>query len=131
MRNDNGLLIDEDGRPYGHIFTLNGNGFAPTGGVGPIDGDAIADHNRALDEALILGLDENCEIGQCGFFYWKPDEPCSFCRRGSVTTWTGVEVARGRVTGDKRRTVHFARNGKSFRGVLQRDADCFNFRRIG
>ena len=77
-------------------------------------------HNAALDKAFIAGLDTNCEIGMMGTFYYNQT-------KREVHTFNGTVVAPARVVG---KTSTFVRGGKVFRGRLQKDADCFNFKRI-
>jgi hypothetical protein len=76
-------------------------------------------HNKALDEARLTGLDKNCEIKQGGTFYYHP--------KNGVTTFLGTKVANAYVSGN---TITFIRAGKTYRGKLQKEADCFNFRRV-
>jgi hypothetical protein len=123
MRNDNGLLVIDqpDGKAQcvGCLFDFTGHGiFSPDGKV-EISKDEADIHNRLLAEGEIDGLDQNCAIGQGGTFYWSP-------ARG-VTTWTGVKVADYTING---RSLTFRRAGKVYRGRIQKDADCFNFRRV-
>jgi hypothetical protein len=80
-------------------------------------------HNAALDKALIEGLDNQCQVGQMGTFYFDKN-------KNLVHTWSGTPVS-DKVhlsAGGKRLT--FLRNGKQYRGILRRDADSFNFKRI-
>ena len=81
-------------------------------------------HNAVLDEAMLKGLDESCEVGQHGTLYLKdkPGQP------SEVQTWMGARVSDDIVI--RGGTITFRRNGKVYRGRLQREADCFNFRRI-
>jgi hypothetical protein len=85
--------------------------------VTPEEADA---HNAALDKAFIAGLDANCEIGMMGTFYYDG-------KKNIVHTFNGTLVAAARVVG---KTITFVRGGKLFRGRLQKNADCFNFKRI-
>ena len=76
-------------------------------------------HNALLSKAQIDGLDQNCEVGMGGTFYFID---------GKIQTWTGELVSRY-VQRDGN-TVIFDRNGKRFQGELDPEADCFSFERI-
>ena len=117
ITNDNGLLFQE-GRPLGHIWVSKEYGtFAPDGSV--ISREAAEVHNRLLDEMLVKGLEETCEVGQGGFLYYVG---------GRVTTWTGSLISNNvRVRGQ---IITFSLANKVFRGRLRKDADAFNFRRV-
>lgn len=118
MTNDCGLLI-KDGHCVGYLFNFQGHGtFSPDGKV-EVTQEQMDTHNRLLSEGEIKGLDECCQIGQCGTFYYV---------KGQVQTFVGVVVCESpRVRGN---VLTFTRKGKTFRGRLQADADCFNFKRI-
>jgi hypothetical protein len=80
-------------------------------------------HNRPLDEALLKGLDENCQIGQGGTFYVAKHE-------GGIAmkTFLGTPVSADvSVNGQ---SLTFRRKGKAFRGRMSKRHDMFNFRRI-
>lgn len=107
----------------GYLIDFKGHGvFSPNGKV-EISKEHMEAHNKALEEAELKGLDENCQIGQHGTFYYI---------NGTVQTFMGTKVNETiRLGGsNKRRTITFTRKGKVFRGVLRQDADCFNFKRI-
>lgn len=117
ITNDHGVLMTDDGHCLGYLFEFPGRGiYSPEGKVDVTKAEADA-HNRLLDEMLVKGLDENCQVGQYGTFYLKGDK---------VITWMGMFVAPAIRHGN---SVTFTRNGKTYRGRLQKDADCFNFRR--
>lgn len=118
ITNDNGLFI-QDGACLGYLFNFGQRGvFSPDGKV-EITAEAADAHNRLLGEAELLGLDQNCQVGQGGTFYYI---------RGLVQTWAGLLVSdKVKKAGS---SITFSRNGKVFRGRLQKDADCFNFRRV-
>lgn len=127
--NDNGLLVQvEDGNRQcvGCIFNFQGHGmFAPDGKI-TISGreltqSEIDTHNKTLSEGEIKGLDDNCQIGQRGTFYLSP--------KIGITTWMGVKVADYTLN-PQQTVVTFSRAGKTYRGRLQKDGDCFNFKRI-
>jgi hypothetical protein len=80
-------------------------------------------HNAALDKALVEGLDK-CPVGSGGDFYYDP-------RNLSVVTWAGSAVAFGyKISGGRRRTIEFVRNGMAFSGVLRSGTTCFFAKRI-
>lgn len=119
ITNDQGLLVCEDGTCLGYLFNFNGHGvFSPDGKV-EITPEQAETHNRVLAQAEIKGLDENCEIGQCGTFYYV---------NGKVSTFTGEVVSTSVLR--KGKSLTFYRNGKAYRGILRKDADCFNFKRV-
>lgn len=121
--NEQGLLCSKgpDGKLQALGFMINfGNRgvFSPDGKVEITPADMEV-HNKILSEAELKGLDENCQIGQRGTFYYVG---------GKVSTFTGVEVSTDvRVKGT---SITFTRHGKVFRGRRQSEADCFNFRRV-
>jgi hypothetical protein len=96
-------------------------------------------HNQALDEARLKGLDDNCQIGQGGFFYLKKDKRAGVHGDWLVTTFIGTIVAENasvRKTnkfqaklGTYRHTVVFTRKGKTFKGSWNGYDCCFNFKR--
>jgi len=123
VNNDQGLLSHHDG-VFGHLMDFRDHGvFDPSLGRVEVDPSLIDAHNRVLDEAIIEGLDHNCQVGQGGFFY----------RTGSggrfkVTTFTGILVSQDvTVHGN---TITFRRHGKVFRGRLCKEAESFNFKRV-
>jgi hypothetical protein len=107
----------------GYLIDFKGHGiFSPNGKV-DITKEQMDAHNKALEEGELKGLDEGCKVGQCGTFYYI---------NGTVQTFLGTKVNETiRLGGsNKRRTITFTRKGKTFRGILRKDADCFNFKRI-
>lgn len=80
-------------------------------------------HNRLLSEAELKGMDENCKVGQHGTFYFNLNTQI-------VHTFIGTPVAdRVRfIPGGKK--VTFERKGKTFSGLLRKDGDVFNFKRV-
>jgi hypothetical protein len=122
IQSHGGLLVDEGtNSAIGYLYDFQGKGvFSPSGKL-EVTKEAADTHNACLAQAEIAGLDK-AEVGQCGTLYWSNTK--------GVTTWTGVKVAD--YTLNERQTVlTFKRpNGHTFRGRLQKDADCFNFKRI-
>lgn len=114
VRNDNGLLVEGDNTAVGYlIFDPSGRAFDPNGFVPGVTKDEGEDHNQLLDEMLLTGLDENCEIGQGNYFYVD-------MKSRRITTWHGTELGKGSVD-ERNRYLTFARKGKTFRGELTRD----------
>lgn len=125
LTNKEGLLcFKENGAEYalGYLFNFDGRTFCPStgpwAGISPEDMDT---HNKVLSEAELKGLDEKCQIGQCGTFYYNEKEK-------AVKTWVGTVVSTD--ISINKISITFSRKGKTFRGRLQKDADCFNFTRI-
>jgi hypothetical protein len=123
--NNRGSLMtftNENGQEQclGYLMNFNEHGIhEPNFGGLDVSKEEADIHNKLLDSAMLNGLDENCQIGQGGTFYFVG---------GKVTTWAGAVVAASAST--KGRSITFARNGKVYRGILQKNADCFNFNRI-
>lgn len=124
IENDGGLLINNNNGAksvVGYLFDFAGQGvFSPDGKVS-VTKEQADTHNACLAAAEIMGLDK-AEIGQSGTLYWNRDK--------GVTTWTGVKVADYTLSAGQTVLTFRRPNGHTFRGKLQRDADCFNFRRI-
>lgn len=124
LLNKGSLITYKDGENevcLGYLFDFTGEGiFDATLGKVEVTPEEMEIHNRLFDEALLTGLDENCEVGQEGTFY--------FTGNGKVTTWMGTVVSEDVVK--RNRSITFKRAGKTYRGVEQNDADCFNFKRI-
>ena len=123
--NQSGMLFHAEGKPFGHLIHFNGHGvFDPDHGKVDVDPELVDAHNKILDEAYLKGLDENCEIGQGGFFYHKEDADEGHL----VTTFTGVVVTKDvRVEG---KTITFRRNQREYRGRLRAESENFNFKRV-
>jgi len=94
----------------------------PMAGWRSLTKEQVEEHNRLLSEAELLGLDQNCQVGQHGTFYLRKEPVLS------VITWMGVLVSDRVVVHGQ--TITFKRDGKAYRGRLRKDADCFNFRRV-
>jgi len=117
-----GSLITIKGRNQclGDLLYFAGHGtFDPTYGKVPVPVDEVKLHNDALDKALVEGLDRNCKVGQGGFFYYHG---------GKVVSFAGLVVSTDIAISGK--AITFRRDGKTFRGRLNKDADAFNFKRI-
>jgi hypothetical protein len=127
LENLGSLITYKDGdqdRCLGYLMNFPGHGVydASLGkmNVTPEEADI---HNRLLDEALLHGLDENCQVGQGGTFYVGKHEG-----RTAVKSFIGTLVSADvSVNG---RSVTFRRNGKTFRGRLSKQHNLFHFRRV-
>jgi len=105
----------------GYLMSFPGKGvYDATFGKIDITQEEADAHNKILDEAMLKGLDENCQVGQGGTFYFNE-------ANRNVTTFMGTVVANAAKNG---KSITFSRNGKLYRGRTQKDADCFNFKRI-
>lgn len=114
---------DED-RCLGFLMNFTGHGVydASLGKVN-VTPEQADNHNRLLDEALLKGLDENCQVGQCGTFYVGQHDS-----RTAIKTFLGTVVSAD--VSIKGQSLTFRRNGKVFRGRMSKQHDLFNFRRI-
>src|SRR5271157_1783495 len=110
LKDNLGMLVEETSNTVlGYLFEFHGRGiFSPSGKV-EITAQQADVHNRLLSRGEILGLDENCQVGQHGTFYY---------RSGSVITWVG-ELVSDSVTVNGQ-VITFQRNGKVFRGQIGR-----------
>jgi len=109
----------------GYLVDFHENGIRdPTYGKVNVTKEQADKHNKLLDQMMLDGLDKNCEIGQYGTFYFDDNKKI-------VTTFMGTLVSDGvTVSGVIHKTVTFSRKDKIYQGRLQKNADCFNFRRI-
>ena len=80
-------------------------------------------HNRLLDDALLKGLDDNCQLGQHGMFYVSKHQG-----RTAVKTFLGAVVSDDVLVNGQ--SLSFRRKGKTFRGRLSRQHDLLQFRRV-
>jgi hypothetical protein len=62
-----------------------------------------------------------CSVGQWGSFYFI---------KGQIQTFTGALVSDKVQISAGGKGITFIRNGRQYRGRLQKDADVFNFKRI-
>jgi hypothetical protein len=105
----------------GYLLSFDGKGvFEPRFGQVDLNKEEADAHNKALDEASLKGLDECCQVGQYGTFYYNE-------KANTVTTFMGNTVATASKNGN---SITFIRAGKTYRGRTQKDADCFNFKRV-
>ena len=121
------LVTHKDGvedRCLGYLMQFPGHGVydASLGRV-KVTPEEADTHNRLLDDALLQGLDDNCQIGQHGTFYVGKHES-----RTAIKTFLGTLVSTDvSVNGH---SLTFRRKGKTFRGRMSRQHDLFNFRRV-
>lgn len=108
----------------GYLMYFDGRGtFDPTLGLVHVTKEQADIHNKLLSQALLEGLDTRCEVGQGGTFYLGKTDGVD-----AVRTWTGETVTTDVTVRGKR--ITFRRHGREYYGVLQKDAECFNFRRV-
>jgi len=116
------ITYNDEGTPrcLGYLMDFTGHGvFDANYGKVEVSPEHASIHNKLLDEAMLKGLDESCAVGQGGTFYYV---------NGQVTTFMGTVVSENtRING---KSLTFQRGSKTYRGRLQKDADCFNFRRV-
>ena len=117
---------DDDGdRCLGYLMCFEGHGvYDPTFGRVEITPEQAETHNELLDEAMLAGLDENCQVGMGGSFYVGEQDG-----RVAVKTFIGTVVSTDCVRHG--RSLTFKRNGKVFRGRTSQKRDLFHFRRVG
>lgn len=114
-----------DDQCLGYLLVSPEHGiFDATVGKVDVTAEEADTHNRLLDEALIRGLDETCEVGQHGMFYRSKDEQ----GRIEVRTWLGTHVAYASRRGVSQ--FQFTRKGRTFQGRVRRGDDLLPFKRI-
>lgn len=127
LENLGSLITLKDGnheRCLGYLWHAEGHGtFDANLGRVDVSKDNADIHNKLLDDALLKGLDENCQVGQCGTFYVGQHEG-----RMAIRTFIGTVVSTGVKANGQ--TLTFRRMGKTFRGRMSRQHDLFNFRRV-
>jgi hypothetical protein len=109
----------------GYLMTFDGRGtFDAEYGRVDISKENADTHNRLLDEAMLKGLDENCEVGMGGSFYAQKDKQ----GKSVVKTFMGTLVSDNvTISG---RVLTFRRAGKVYRGRTSLEFDLFNFKRV-
>ena len=126
ITNNNGLLTIRTTRPQpdvclGYLMVFDEPSvFEPSHGKVDVTKEAADKHNQCLSEAEIKGLDENCQVGQRGMFYYS--------LKGGVKTWVGTVVDPTPKV--KANTITFSRKGKTFSGKLKKNDDFFIFVRV-
>lgn len=116
-----GSLITIKGKRacLGDLLFFDGHGcYDPTYGRVPVEKAEADAHNAALDKARLDGMDK-AEVGQCGGFYLVGD--------GRITTFIGTLVGSATVKG---RVVTMERDGKTWRGTLERDGSYVVLKRV-
>lgn len=128
LENLGSLITYRDGgedRCLGNLFHSPEHGtYDPTLGRVDVTKEQADAHNKLLDEALVAGLDAQCQVGQGGNFYKH--------EKGGlveVRTWTGIAVTTAPVR-PRGRVVEFTRGDRTFRGSLRRRDDCIFVERI-
>ena len=121
------ITIRKTNTCLGDLICFLGHGtYEPQYGKVDISEEEVEAHNKALDKAIVEGLDQRCEVGQGGYAYLSTMLEAPGLR--VAKTFHGTLLAAAVVKG---KTVTFTRKNKTFRGrILSKDSDCFNFRRI-
>lgn len=80
----------------GDLMSFEGRGvYCPCYGLVPVTKEEADLHNKALDTAMIEGLDNQCEIGQVGYAYLHPIV-CRDSHPGhAVKSFAGTVIAEG------------------------------------
>lgn len=117
-----GSIITIEGKDecLGFLMHFEGRGvYDAAYGLVDVSPEQADTHNKLLDEALLKGLDENCQVGQRGTFYFVGNE---------IRTFLGTVVSDDlSING---RSVTFRRAGKTYKGRSSKQYDLFHFRRI-
>ena len=111
----------------GALWYAEGHGcYDPTYGRVDVTKEEAEIHNRELDQAMLAGLDNQCQVGQGAMFYAHPYPKDLWDIK--VTTFNGTYVAFAKRHG--KRELEFTRAGRLFVGRIRKDADCVWFKRI-
>lgn len=106
----------------GYLMEISGKGvYEPSLGKVDITSEHVFAHNEALDRALLKGLDETCEIGQSGFFYYHLGTK-------TVRTFLGTLVSDQIRRNGKSLTM--SRANKVYRGVIRKNSELISLKRI-
>ena len=112
------ITIADSNNCLGYLMNFPGHGiFDASLGKVDITPEQADIHNKLFDQALIKGLD-TCQVGQGNMFYWGGN--CFKTFMGTVVSYAVTRMGQ---------SVTFMVKEKTFRGRLQKDADCFNFKR--
>lgn len=129
------ITIKDTNNCLGYLMDFKDKGVYATHGKVDVSPEDASTHNRLLDEAMLKGLDDNCQVGQGGSFYTGQNDN----GRTVIKTFMGTlvsadtSVKTGRIhprTGRKVVTLTFRRAGKVYRGRVSHEHDLFNFRRV-
>ena len=115
-----GSLMTVGNTALGYLMDFKDKGIFSPNGKMDVTPDEAQKHNAALSAAEIKGLDDNCQVGQMGIFYYTPTK--------GVHTWIGTVVSPNPSVG--KHMIAFTRNGKTYRGLLRQNDDSFTFKRI-
>lgn len=88
-------------------------------------------HNAELTKALIAGLDNQCQVGQHGMFYFY--DATSPVQIRAFTGEVIADYAKGEIWFEfknKKTVVFFSRGAKVFRGTKPKENDAFFFKRV-
>ena len=108
----------------GYLMSFSDKGvFDATHGKVDVSKEHADTHNRLLDEAMLEGLDNRCEVGMHGSFYIGKHDG-----RLAIKTFLGTLVSADVAQSGK--TLTFKRNGKAYRGRQRKDDEWLNFKRI-
>jgi hypothetical protein len=119
---DSLITIEGTNQCLGYLMYFEGKGtFDADHGKVDVSKEQVDTHNNHLDEAMLKGLDENCEIGQHGTFYVDANHK-------KISTFIGTVVSD--VVEKKGPLLTFTRKGKRYRGRTSKHHDLFNFKRI-
>lgn len=137
------LIICNEGTPreelLGFLIHSPDHGvFDSTHGKVDVTPEEAAIHNKLFSTALIEGLDERCQIGEGGLFYFhkgRSQAADPLKRVPHVVTFEGdVVAALGHPDCSEFRVgtqnVTFVRKGKSFRGRLKTTEESLFIKRI-
>lgn len=137
------LIICDEGTDQecllGYLMPFKGKGvYDANHGKVDVSPEHAEIHNKLLSEAQIKGLDEQCQVGQGGHFYFskpdvKSDDPQKRTHR--ISTFTG-EVVASAIHPDVKefsiggQNISFVRKGRRFRGRRHKEDDSIFIKRV-
>lgn len=118
------ITIKDTNNCLGYLMNFKDHGvFDASLGKVEVTPEQAETHNKLLDDAMLKGLDENCQVGQYGTFYV-----------GQLQGRTAVKTFLGSLVSDdvavSGQSLSFRRKGKTFKGRMSRQHDLFHFRRV-